>query len=120
MRNMIINLAGLLLIALIIWWFWLKHTRAEKVEANSVVEIKVKDGVYQPARIQVKVGQPVTLRFIREDASPCASMVVFGQFEVSGQLAVNKPTDIVLTPKAKGEFEFTCQMGMYRGKLIVE
>jgi plastocyanin domain-containing protein len=23
-------------------------------------------------------------------------------------------------PKARGEFEFACQMGMFRGKLIVE
>lgn len=117
MITTIVNLAGLCLIGLIIWWFWLSKLNT-LTKADDFIEIKVKNGVYQPAFIQVKVNHPVTLRFIREDASPCAEVVVFGSLNINEQLPLHKPKDIVLTLKNIGEYEFTCQMGMYRGKII--
>jgi plastocyanin domain-containing protein len=33
---------------------------------------------------------------------------------------VDKPKDIQVTAPAPGEYEFTCQMGMYRGKLVAK
>ncbi|MBI2792940.1 MAG: cupredoxin domain-containing protein [Gammaproteobacteria bacterium] len=118
MITTIVNIAGLLLIGLIVWWFWFsKLNTITKVE--DFVEIKVKDGVYQPAFIQVKANHPVTLRFIREDATPCAEVVVFSSLNISEILTLNKPKDIVLTFKNLGEYEFTCQMGMYKGKIVV-
>lgn len=103
---------------LIIWWFWLSKLSI-LTKAEDFIEIKVKDGVYQPAYIQVKTNLLVTLRFIREDPSPCAEVVVFNSLNISEQLPLHKPKDIVLTLKNVGVYEFTCQMGMYRGKLIV-
>jgi plastocyanin domain-containing protein len=113
----IANLTGSCLIALIVWWFWLCKLNT-LTKADNFIEIRVKDGVYQPAYVQVKTNHPVTLRFIREDASPCAEVVVFGSLNISEQLPLHIPKDIVLTLKNIGEYEFTCQMGMYRGKII--
>lgn len=113
----IANIAGLCLMVLIIWWFWLSKLSI-LTHAEDFIEIKVKDGVYQPAYFQVKANHPVTLRFIREDPSPCAEVVVFGSLNISEQLPLNKPKEIVLTLKNVGTYEFTCQMGMYRGKII--
>lgn len=112
-----VNIAGLSLIFLIVWWFWLSHSK-NYATVQDFIEIKVKDGVYQPAHIEIKVNHPVTLRFIREDASPCAEVVVFGSLNISEQLPLGKPKDIPLTLKSPGEYEFTCQMGMYRGKIF--
>ena len=117
MITIIANIAGLFLIALIIWWFWLSKL-STLTKAEDFIEIKVKDGIYQPANIQVNANHPVTLRFIREDPSPCAEVVVFGSLNISEQLPLYQPKDIVLTLKNVGIYEFTCQMGMYRGKLI--
>lgn len=117
MITTIANIIGLCLIALIVWWFWLSKLNSF-IKADDFIEIKVKDGVYQPAYIQVKANHPVTLRFIREDASPCAEVVVFDALNISEQLPLHIPKDIVLTLKDIGEYEFTCQMGMYRGKII--
>ena len=119
MIAIIVNLTGLLLIAAIIWWFWFSETSTTLTQATNIIEIKVKDGVYDPARIQAKINQPLILRFIRYDAAPCAEFVIFDSLNISRSLPIEKPTDIVINIKEAGEYEFTCQMGMYRGKLIM-
>jgi len=60
------------------------------------------------------------LRFFRKDESPCAEKVIFDSMDVSADLPVGKPYELTITPEQPGEYEFTCQMAMYRGKLIVE
>jgi len=42
---MFINLLGLMLIALIVWWFWLYKPNKTIVQGNEVL-IEVRDGVY--------------------------------------------------------------------------
>jgi len=115
----LINLLGLLLIVLIVWWFWLAKPKAAQAAASGVIEITVADGVYAPARIEVPAGKPVTLRFLRKDPSPCAEKVLFDDLGISRDLPLNEPLDVVLTPGTPGEIEFTCQMRMYRGYLVV-
>ena len=122
----VINLLGLLLIALIIWWFWIYKPREVTLvedgvesESEGVVTILVENGIYAPSRIRLPAGQPGLLRFIRKDPSACAERVVFADFEISEELPVNTPKDIVLPPMDAGEYVFTCQMQMYRGELIV-
>lgn len=117
MITTIVNIAGICSIILIIWWFWLSKSGVP-TKAEDLIEIKVKDGVYQPANVQVKANHPITLRFIREDPSPCAEVVIFSSLNISEQLPLHRPKDIVLTLKTTGTYEFTCQMGMYRGKII--
>jgi plastocyanin domain-containing protein len=119
MIAIVVNLAGLLLIAAIIWWFWFSEGSTTLTQAKNIVEIKVKDGVYEPARIQANINQPLILRFIRYDATPCAEFVIFDSLSISRSLPIEEPTDIVINISEPGEYEFTCQMGMYRGKLIM-
>ncbi len=119
----LINVSGLLLIALIIWWFWLYKPREANVGEASVNEnslvITVENGVYQPSRLKVSSGQSTTLTFLRKDASPCAATVIFPDAELSEELPLNKTKAIVLPPMQAGEYPFTCQMQMYRGTLVV-
>jgi len=120
MTASLVNLAGLILIGLIVWWFWLAGARAKTVaDAARSLVITVEDGVYTPARIEVPLGRPVTLRFLRKDPSPCAEQVIFSKLNVRSELPVGRPQEVTLMPSEPGEFEFTCQMGMYRGVLIV-
>ncbi len=117
MTDILINLIGLSLIGLIVWWFWLSRPRAQLVSGIGPIEIVVDNGVYTPARIEVPAGKPVTLRFVRKDPSPCAEKVLFDNLGVSADLTVGKPLDVTVTPSKSGEYEFTCQMRMYRGRL---
>ena len=120
MITLLINLTGIFLIGIIVWWFWFNKSKVAFTKIETIVEIKVKDGIYQPSQLEAEMNQPIILRFIREDASPCAEYVAFNSLNISKQLPLNKPTDISLTVKNAGEYEFTCQMGMYRGKLIIK
>jgi plastocyanin domain-containing protein len=117
--NWLVNLSGLALIGLIVWWFWLSHPRARRVLGAEPIDVLVDNGVYTPARIEVAKGQAVTLRFLRKDASPCAEKVLFDDFQIGRDLPLNRPVEVSVTPEETGEFAFTCQMKMYRGILIV-
>ncbi len=115
----LVNIAGLALIAFIVWWFWLARPRAVRCAARpGPIEVRVADGVYTPAVIEVPAGRPVTLRFLREDPSPCTEQVLFDALGVAVSLPVGQPRDVTLTPPRPGEYEFTCQMRMYRGRLV--
>lgn len=112
-----VNLLGVLAIALVVWWFWLSRPRAE-VAGAAPVTVLVADGVYTPSRIETRAGEPLVLRFIREDASPCAERVIFERLALSADLPIGRPYDLRLVPPAPGEYVFTCEMQMYRGSVV--
>ena len=118
MNVLMVNIVGLLLILGIIYWFWLFKQKSTLVDDK--VTIVVKDGAYIPNVIQVKHNVPIKLIFVRKDPNPCAEYVVFNELNISEQLPLNKDITIMLANEKQGEFEFACQMGMYRGKIIVE
>ena len=62
----------------------------------------------------------VQLRFERQDASPCAEMVIFPQLNISRELKMGKDNKIDLPELQPGEYDFHCQMQMYKGKLVAE
>ena len=115
---MLINIIGVALIVFIIWWFWIKKPQTLKASSNEI-NIKVENGVYTPARIEVKKGQMIKLTFLRKDPSPCAEKVIFDGLDVSLDLPVNKKISVSLTPEQVGDYSFTCQMKMYVGSLVV-
>lgn len=119
MTTIVINLIGLVLFLFIIWWFLLAKSKATTIQGNSI-DILVKDGVYEPNVLQARQGQTLHLNFLREDTSPCAETVIFDDFGISAKLPIGEKHTISLELKDQGTFEFTCQMQMYRGTLIVE
>ena len=120
MTSMIVNVLGVILIGLIIYWFWLSSPRKITASKTTPIEIRVKDGVYTPSHIEVNKGELIRLRFVREDPSPCAAKVIFSSLNKSLELPLNSSAEIVLQPQQAGEIDFTCEMQMYRGKLSVK
>jgi plastocyanin domain-containing protein len=116
-----VNVAGIILIGLIVWWFWLYSKPLASLPATSAQDllVTVEDGVYQPARVSISEGQAVSLKFLRKDASPCAGMVLFSDLHISEELPVDKIKEIQLPALKAGTYPFTCQMQMYRGELVV-
>jgi plastocyanin domain-containing protein len=120
-NQIIVDLVGLGLIALIIWYFWLyKKEGVQVAEVGGVQEVPiiVKSG-YDPDVIVVKRGKPVRLNFTRQEASLCSEMVVFDKLGQSAKLPEGETVAIEFTPEERGEIPFQCQMGMLRGKVIV-
>ena len=119
MISVFVNIIGLSLIVLILWWFiFRKPVIKGRLLSQSLIEVS--DGVYQPSLIKVAANKPIALTFIRKDHSPCAAIVTFGSLGVSAELPIDSHFQVTLPPLKAGSYEFTCQMGMYRGVLIVE
>jgi len=118
-----VTVAGLVAAAGVAWFFWFK--RAEGVRAPSVSDgyqeqmILVKGG-YTPDTIRVAAGRPVRLLFRREETAACSEQVVLPDFGKSAPLPTGTVVPIEFMPGDPGEHEFTCQMGMLRGRIIVE
>jgi plastocyanin domain-containing protein len=120
--QMIVNLVGLALIGWIVWYFWLyrkEGVAVAEVGGFQQVNVTVKGG-YDPDVIVVKRGKPVRLHFNRQESSLCSEMVVFDQIGQSAQLPEGETVTIEFTPGAAGEIPFQCQMGMLRGKVVVQ
>ena len=114
----IVNLAGVLLICLIVWWFWLYQP--ETVAGDAALTIEVANGVYTPAHLTIASGTASVLRFHRVDESPCAEMVIFPELELSAQLQAHAITPVEIPPLETGKYAFHCQMQMYKGTLTVK
>lgn len=118
-----VTLAGLVLVTFIVWFFWLKKSKgtAATITASGVQEamILVKGG-YTPDVVVVKAGRPVRLNFRREETAPCSEMVLFPDLDRSARLPTGETVPVEFMPQQPGEYGFACQMGMFRGRLIVE
>ncbi|MBI3361536.1 MAG: cupredoxin domain-containing protein, partial [Chloroflexi bacterium] len=77
-------------------------------------------GGYTPDVIVVERGKRVRLNFVRAESASCSEMVLFPDFKKSAKLPEGETVPVEFLPDKAGEFEFQCQMGMLRGKLIVE
>lgn len=114
-----INLSGLALIALIIWWFWL-YTPKEVSLDQDKLSVQVENGIYAPARLKAPANTALSLQFLRKDASPCAETLIFPELDISQTLPFNQAAAVALPALAPGVYHFHCQMQMYRGELHVE
>ena len=119
----LVDLIGLGLIAFIVWFFWLvrsKGMRAIVTSGGYQEQMVLVKGGYTPDVIVVEAGKPVRLNFVRQESVACSEMVLLPAFNKSAQLPEGQTVPVEFLPKEPGEFEFACQMGMFRGKLIVE
>ena len=112
---------AIIVISLFIYYFrWSKtEVTVLDTEEGQKVTVLVK-GNYSPNVIKAKVGKPLTVTFDRQEDSACSKKVIFDGFGVSAELVDFGTTDVSFTPERKGEFVFSCEMGMYQGKLIVD
>ena len=114
---------GIAAIGAIAWFFWgprrggyhAPFTTGGFQEAMVLVK-----GGYTPDVIVVQHGKPVRLNFRRDESAACSEMVVFGDFGKSAHLPEGQIVPVELLPEKPGEYGFSCQMGMFRGRLVVE
>ena len=120
--RILVDLLGLALIAFIVWFFWLvkpKGVRAAATTSGYQEQLVLVKGGYTPDVIVVEAGKPVRLNFVRQESTSCTEMVLLPAFNKSATLPEGQMVPMEFLPKEPGEFEFACQMGMIRGKVIV-
>lgn len=118
-----VNLVGLALIVFIVWFFWLVKALGVKASLTSAEyqeQMVLVKGGYTPDVIVVERGKPVRLNFVRQESASCSEMVLLPAFNKSAKLPEGQTVPIEFLPTEPGEYEFACQMGMFRGRVIVE
>ena len=120
----LVLIAGAAAVAWVNWYFFVAGRRAPaasaKEGAGGVQEVEIAvEGGYEPATVRVRAGAPVRLVFDRRETSGCSEEVVIPDFGVRRFLPAFQKTAVELAPAAAGTYEFTCGMGMLRGRLVV-
>jgi plastocyanin domain-containing protein len=120
--QLIVTVLGLAAIVWVNWYFFLASRGAAVAASEGTgpqrVRVEVKGG-YSPAVVRVQAGRPVRLEFHRDETSSCTEEVVLPDFGIRTFLPAYRTTPVSFTP-AEGSYEFTCGMGMVRGKIIAE
>jgi plastocyanin domain-containing protein len=119
-----VTILGVLTILWINYYFFLAQrdvavAAVSPAQGAQRVAIEVRGG-YSPAVVRVRAGRTVRLEFRREETSGCTEEVVIPDFGVRTFLPAYQTTPVEFTPEKAGSYEFTCGMGMVRGKIIVE
>jgi len=121
--RIVVDLVGLGLIAFTVWFFWVvkaKGVRAALTSGGYQEQMILVKGGYTPDVIVVERGKPVRLNFVRQESAACSEMVLLPAFGKSASLPEGETVPVEFLPTEPGEYEFACQMGMLRGKLLVE
>jgi plastocyanin domain-containing protein len=121
MADFIVIILGLAAIAWVNWYFFFaQRGSAAAVEAAGVQEVRiVVAGGYDPPEVRVRRGSPVRLVFDRQESAGCSEEVVIPEFGIRRFLAPHQETAVEFTPAEPGRYEFTCGMGMLRGRVVV-
>lgn len=111
----------LVVIGLFVYYFrWTrKEAMAQETDTGQRVTVVVK-GAYSPNIINAKVGIPLTIVFDRQEDTACSKKVILKDFDIAEELPDFGQKEITVTPKAPGEYQFSCEMGMYQGKIVAE
>lgn len=85
---------------------------------TQVVKMAQKGNGYFPNTFTIEKGKPVQWVIDSQSAFSCASSLVVPSLGISKNLKSGENI-ITFTPTETGEINFSCSMGMYRGKFIV-
>jgi hypothetical protein len=83
-------------------------------------KITVSKNGYEPASVNAKKGEKLTLAFYRADAENCGGEVVFPKLKINKKLPVGETVLVEITPAESGELAFACGMDMLKGKILVQ
>jgi hypothetical protein len=83
-------------------------------------EISVTKEGFVPSTVNVAVGLPVELIFIRRTDETCAKEVVVAAANARKALPLNQPVVVQFTPSTAGTLAFVCGMDMLRGAVVVK
>ena len=80
--------------------------------------VRVK-GRYSPEVIEARPGERLRLVFRREETAACSERVIFPSLGKSVMLPPFEDVTVDLGPLPPGEHEFSCELGVLRGRIVV-
>lgn len=88
-------------------------------QAPKRIAVEVHDSGYDPDRIVVEAGKPVTLAFTRTTDEGCGDVLSIPDLDIRKDLPLNEAVEVAFTPEKTGEMTVTCGMDMYKGAIVV-
>ncbi len=73
-----------------------------------------------PETVRERAAVPVALVVCRGDASSCGEWLIVPVLGRSVSLPLHEDVRVELGVPAPGEYELTCELGLYRGKLVLD
>jgi len=89
---------------------------AEKVQK---VNVKVAGG-YDPEVVNLKKGIPAEITFTRTNAQGCLDVVHSKALNFETELPLNTAETIKIATDKAGEYDFSCGMDMFHGKVVIK
>ena len=86
---------------------------------EKAVKIDVKNG-YEPQTVAVPKGVTTKLVFNRTNPSSCLAKVRSTDLDFEQDLPLNENVTISITPDKAGEYDYSCGMGMFHGKVVLK
>lgn len=117
MDKTIVLVTGLVGVIFTLWFFFGKKQIV--VEAGDEIDILVKGG-YSPDVISIARGRKTKINFLRTDNNTCLEEVILSDFKIKRYLPINEKVSMEIIPDKTGEYQFSCGMGMFHGKIIVK
>ena len=104
------------------WTLFLRRTDKDDRAIDTPAEVRRVRirGSYEPSEIHVPAGSPSRLIFRREETAPCSERVVFPDLGLSVMLTPFEDVQIDIPAENPGVHEFTCEMRMLHGRLVVD
>ena len=93
---------------------------SQRASTSQVVKLAVTENGFEPAEVEVKSGEGVTLLVTRTTDATCAKEIVFTDTGLRKELPLNQEVRIDLKPQKPGEHRYTCGMDMVSGTLRVQ
>ena len=120
--RVLVDVVGLAAIAVVVWYFWLSRSwrAAAGLRRDAQSALIVVKGGYTPDTIVVERGRPVRLVFRREESAACSERVILPAFDRRAVLPEGEEVALEFVPQERGEFPFTCHMGMLHGRIVVQ
>lgn len=122
MDKIVVVIAAALLIGFIAWWFFGKRETSslEATVRSDAQEVEVVvSGGYAPNTVVLQQGLPARVVFKRTDPSGCFNEVVFPELGIREELPVGERFPIAIDTAQPGEYQYSCGMNMFHGKVVV-
>lgn len=119
--ELVVLIGGAAAVAWVNWYFFVAGRAASgaRAGAGGAAEVVIRvDGGYEPAVVELPVGQPARLVFDRRDRSSCSEEIVIPELGIRRFLPLDRRTVVDLTLPSVGRYEFMCGMSMLRGTIV--
>lgn len=116
-------LIAVFIIGFIIWWFFIREvndTELAKADQNKQKAQIVIQGGYSPSTLVLQKGIPAEVEFLQKDSTACLAEVRSAELALDKKIAPGEKVTIKVPTDQAGEYNYSCGMNMFHGKVVVK